>query len=456
MDTPPKRKRGRPKTAATVAAEAEKTLSNQAFFDHVAALPDKSAAHVSLYRHLPVCDNSLIGEEKVIDQIPADQFKAEYIRVKQGYGVYGAFVNVDGNKAAYREAKLDFRETELLAEMLTPGKCKLNLNAVLDVAKNAGYIKAWKAKGMWPKEKENQQDMADAKTATDALANITTALLAREVQPRATGIEQLIPLLERLIQTAATREAPPAAPPVKSNAEIEAEIARRVEIERQRLELEAMKKELEAMRAAPPAAAGGGIFSSLEKKLLGRLLEETSAKLDDEPPIWQSALREVLPAVRAYLQPRAAAVAANPATAAQLDAEEAEADLQPDESQEEKYRRIITTLCELFTLGKTSRAAAAWLVEIEEEPEVYAALQATPLADLLASLEQAAALIPEAAAAMQRKEEFAAWAAAALAEYPAPAAAANPEPPPEPAAPPAAAPRTTTRKAKGGAAAHAA
>jgi hypothetical protein len=450
----PKRPRGRPPGPATQAARERRKLTNDVFFEAVATRPDKSAAMVTVYRADPKTDAALIESpedlatnKKVLEVIPADRCTQEYMESHHGYGLYSLYLNDANDRSAYCEALIDLRDNPALyEEMMTPGRCKIDLRTVLVCNQNDGYIKAWKARGMWPdakeearkaKEAEEQEEMSTLATVTEKLidnqlnrgADLSPLLSAMQEHGR-----MLQQMMMQMMQNFQQQTAPQ--PPQKSAAEIQAEIDQRVQIAKQQIELDLLKDRLAKAENAPPAAGvpgAGGVLAPLEKRMLDRMLRDAMARvMTDEPEpaaspwleFGRMILNEAAPAVKSIvarkLNSAATAPSANPAAAgaaAPLPGEGYDDEGEETETEDELYERLIDGVCRMFLHGKPAAGAAIWIVDVEEQEGKYREFQKQGAAtlDLLALV---APQLPSAAQALGRRAEFAAWLEQFYAYYP--------------------------------------
>lgn len=477
VESTPKRKRGRPKGSGNQAKADSQKLALQKFLEYIAIRPE---GFVSVYRLRPKCDNGRVGEDKIIEKLPPGEFSIDLMRTRHGWGVYQAFYN-GLSRTDYRETLIDLTDDPVLwDEMMTPGKCKVNLRTVLEDEKNKGLIAAWKARGMWPDEaaQKEQEEMAEAATAMGMVGGIVNRVLESQQQlqmqlqaqqaqaqlPKQAGggitaeeMHREIRLMELNLRNEAL---------LKDIARLERDLAdaRREAADARREAAEERTKAAEERTKAAAAGAGAGPLAPLQEYWNQRMLAEAmkSTQAAEEPEsvfgIIRDVGREAIPAIRTYLTQRQAA-ASTPAAAA-AEPPKRYNPTAPPESADARDGRQISEMLALFNAGKSPAAAATKLVEIDNRPDLYDELKRHGGRALVEFLKIKAADLalfgPAAENALQSEAALVQWIDEALAFYEEdeePTAAptpppAEPPPPPAAAAPPTQEPQTTTRASR--------
>ena len=100
--------------------------------------------------------------------------------------------------------------------------------------------------------------------------------------------------------------------------------------------------------------------------------------------------------------------APRPATANPSEVEELE-EAAGAESEDELWGRLIEGVCDMFLEGRPARSAAAWIVDVENRPDLYQVFRDLGPSQTCALLESQASQIPSVAQALGRRAELERW-----------------------------------------------
>lgn len=384
------------------------------FFEYVAGRSDLSNADVTVYRLDPLVKSE---DGKTLAKVPAAEFSREWLEAQHGYGLYSLYFNDGSDRAGYAEGYADLREPRLLAAMYKPETCKVPLHEIVDAKPNWGYIKQWRAVGMWRDEGEQ---MAETNALAGILAKMIeqgtggagagsqTALLMQMIQAIGADHRQAVERLERMIERQAERwqtermNMPP--PQTGISPEQHAQAIANAEM---RAELGLLRQQIQERQTNPQNT------TLAEAERLLRQAQSISTKLSG--PDNSSALREILPhvgplvqTITRLLQPQQPVTIPMPTPPTAVNPQPAPAPTPaPAAAAANEDAALILRAIQMFNRGAGPESAAEMIVDGFDRQDLYDQLRAVGATGCITMLSQEKTQ-PDVAAAVA-DADFPAW-----------------------------------------------